>query len=47
MCLCSWAAGAWGLCYQLTFLQSLLFGSIISATDPVSLAGTLKQQNFN
>ena len=30
-----WAAGALGLCAPFSFLETLLFGSIISATDPV------------
>ena len=30
-----WAAGALGLCTAFTFLEALLFGSIVSATDPV------------
>lgn len=31
-----WAAGALGLCAALSFLEASLFGSIVSATDPVS-----------
>lgn len=32
-----WAAGTAGLCSSLSWLESLLFGSIISATDPVGV----------
>lgn len=36
-----WLGGLAGACLQLPFLEALLFGSIVSATDPVSagLAG--------
>jgi sodium/hydrogen exchanger 8 len=36
-----WGFGAIGLCYKLTFLQAGLFGSLISATDPVTTLAIL------
>ena len=36
------AAGAMGLCYPLSMLASLTFGSLISATDPVSVLSVFK-----
>jgi len=32
-----WQAGQWGWCYPLSMLASLTFGSLISATDPVTV----------
>ena len=32
-----WCAGQYGLCYPMSLLASLTFGSIISATDPVTV----------
>jgi len=36
-----WAAGEMGLSYGLTFIQALVFGSIISTTDTVRQQDTL------
>jgi len=36
-----WAFGYFGLCYKLTFIQAGLFGSLISATDPVTTLAIL------
>lgn len=36
-----WGFGEIGLCYKLTFLQAGLFGSLISATDPVTTLAIL------
>jgi NhaP-type Na+/H+ or K+/H+ antiporter len=30
-----WGMGQLGLCYELSLLYNLIFGSLISATDPV------------
>lgn len=35
-----WAGGAAGLYTQLTLPEALLYGAIVSATDPVSCGGT-------
>jgi sodium/hydrogen exchanger 8 len=32
-----WLCGAIGICYSLSFLHSLIFGALISATDPVTV----------
>ena len=32
-----YTAGQYGLCYPLSLLASLVFGSLISATDPVTV----------
>lgn len=32
---CRWVSGVLRLCYRLTAIESLCYGSIISATDPV------------
>lgn len=34
--LMTWAGGAWGFSYHITFIEALVFGSIISTTDTVS-----------
>lgn len=41
----AWSAGAVGLCYELTFIQAGLFGSLISATDPVTTLAILGNVN--
>ncbi|GMH34525.1 hypothetical protein BSKO_02359 [Bryopsis sp. KO-2023] len=38
-----WAAGAMGLCFAFTFLESLIFGAVISATDPVSVLSVFQR----
>ncbi|KAL4451761.1 hypothetical protein ABPG75_007423 [Micractinium tetrahymenae] len=42
-----WAAGAAGLCTALPLLETLLFGSIISATDPVSVLAVFQRLGAN
>ena len=32
-----WGAGQIGLCYPMSLLASLTFGSVISATDPITV----------
>lgn len=32
-----WLCGVIGICYHLSFLHSLIFGALISATDPVTV----------
>ena len=34
-CLCRWLSGLLHLCFRFTFIESMLYGAIISATDPV------------
>jgi hypothetical protein len=34
--LVTWAGGAFGFSYHITFIEALVFGSIISTTDTVS-----------
>mmetsp|Transcript_23087 Transcript_23087/g.72008 ORF Transcript_23087/g.72008 Transcript_23087/m.72008 type:complete len:417 (-) Transcript_23087:480-1730(-) len=38
-----WTAGAVGLVYRLPMLESLLFGSLISATDPVTVLAVFQE----
>ncbi|GMH41368.1 hypothetical protein BSKO_09278 [Bryopsis sp. KO-2023] len=38
-----WAAGAMGLCFAFTFLESLIFAAVISATDPVSVLSVFQR----
>ena len=38
-----WGAGAARACVQLTPLEALLFGSMVSATDPVSVLAVFQR----
>ena len=42
-----WAAGNAGICTQLTFLEALLFGSMVSATDPVTVLSVFQRLGAN
>ena len=37
-----WLLGAMRLCFRLTFVESLLFGAVISATDTVTVLNIFK-----
>ena len=42
-----WLAGAVGLCTGLPFLHALIFGSLISATDPVTVLAIFQELGVN
>eukprot|EP01025_Chloroclados_australasicus_P047391 TRINITY_DN5297_c0_g1_i3.p1 TRINITY_DN5297_c0_g1~~TRINITY_DN5297_c0_g1_i3.p1 ORF type:complete len:609 (+),score=59.03 TRINITY_DN5297_c0_g1_i3:263-2089(+) len=42
-----WAFGAWGVVYKTEFVESLLFGAIISATDPVTVLSVFAKLGAN
>lgn len=43
--LAMWAGGIWGLCYSMSLLKNLVFGAIVSATDPVTVLAVFQQLN--
>ena len=42
-----WVCGAIGICYHLSFLHSLVFGALISATDPVTVLAIFQELGVN
>ena len=42
-----WVAGQIGVCYSLPLLQCLIFGSLISATDPVTVLAIFQELGVN
>jgi len=42
-----WGFGAAGMCYALSFLEAVMFGAIISATDPVTVLSVFQRLGAN
>ncbi|GLC38121.1 hypothetical protein PLESTF_000318100 [Pleodorina starrii] len=40
-----WAFGQWGWCYSMPLLANLIFGALISATDPVTVLAVFQRLN--